>query len=79
MLQSTAGLQLAQIAVAGTSAEKALLMDMTAKHPRDASYIELLCLFKASCRRWALEAIPPLHRHTTRRRHERLRARTGAD
>jgi hypothetical protein len=38
-------LQLAQIAAAGTAAEKALLADVTAKSP-DASYIELLRLFK---------------------------------
>jgi hypothetical protein len=36
-------LQLAQIATAGT--EKALLADVTEAHP-DASYIELLRLFK---------------------------------
>ncbi len=42
-LQSGAGLQLAQIATAGT--EKALLADVTEAHP-DASYIELLRLFK---------------------------------
>jgi hypothetical protein len=40
-------LQLAQIAAAGTTSQKALLKDMTAKNPRDASCIELLCRFKA--------------------------------
>jgi hypothetical protein len=39
-------LQLAQIAATGTAAEKSLLADVTAKNP-DASYIELLRLFKA--------------------------------
>ena len=42
-LQSSVGLQLAQIEAAGT--EKALLVDLTKAHP-DASYIELLRLFK---------------------------------
>jgi hypothetical protein len=42
-LQSGAGLQLAQIEAAGT--EKALLADVTEAHP-DASYIDLLRLFK---------------------------------
>ena len=42
-LQSSVGLQLRQITTAGT--EKALLADVTAAHP-DASYIELLRLFK---------------------------------
>jgi hypothetical protein len=42
-LQSSAGLQLDQIAATGT--EKALLADVTEKNP-DASYIELLRLFK---------------------------------
>jgi hypothetical protein len=42
-------LQLAQITVAGTAAEKALLADVAAKN-LDASYIELLRLFKARCR-----------------------------
>ncbi len=42
-LQSAAGLQLAKIAAAGT--EKALLADVTKKNP-DASYIDLLPLFK---------------------------------
>jgi hypothetical protein len=37
-------LQLAEIAVAGTAAEKALLADVTAKNP-DASVIELLRRF----------------------------------
>ncbi len=45
-LQSGAGLQLEQIAVDGNAAEKALLVDVTEAHP-DASYIELLRLFKA--------------------------------
>ncbi len=44
-LQSSVGLQLAQIAVNGNAAEKALLADVTEAHP-DASYIELLRLFK---------------------------------
>jgi hypothetical protein len=48
-LQISACLQLAQIAVDGTAAEKALLADVTAKHP-DASYIDLLRLFKVRCR-----------------------------
>jgi hypothetical protein len=42
-LQSCVGLQLAKIATAGT--EKALLADVTEKNP-DASYDELLRLFK---------------------------------
>ena len=42
-LQSSAGLQLEQIAATGT--EKALLADVTEKTPDD-SYIELLRLFK---------------------------------
>ena len=42
-LQSSVGLQLEQIAATGT--EKALLADVTEAHP-DASYIELLRLFK---------------------------------
>jgi hypothetical protein len=42
-LQSSVGLQLAQIEAAGT--EKALLAGVTEKDP-DASYIELLRLFK---------------------------------
>jgi hypothetical protein len=42
-LQSSAGLQLRQITATGT--EKALLADVTEAHP-DASYIELLRLFK---------------------------------
>ncbi len=48
-------MQLALIAAAGTAAEKALLADVTAKNP-DASYIELLRLFKVRSRRWALAA-----------------------
>ena len=44
-LQSSVGLQLSQIAVNCNAAEKALLADVTAKQP-DASYIELLRLFK---------------------------------
>ncbi len=42
-LQSCVGLQLQQITATGT--EKALLADVTEAHP-DASYIELLRLFK---------------------------------
>ncbi len=42
-LQSSAGLQLRQIAATGT--EKAMLAGVTEAHP-DASYIELLRLFK---------------------------------
>jgi hypothetical protein len=42
-LQSCVGLQLAKMATAGT--EKALLADVTEKNP-DASYVELLRLFK---------------------------------
>ena len=42
-LQSSVGLQLAQIEAAGT--EKALLADVTGRNP-DASYVELLRLFK---------------------------------
>ena len=38
-------MQLEQIAVDGNAAEKALLADVTEKNP-DASYIELLRLFK---------------------------------
>ena len=45
-LQSSFGLQLAQIAVNCNAAEKALLADVTEAQP-DASYIELLRLFKA--------------------------------
>jgi hypothetical protein len=48
-------LQLAQIAVNCNAAEKALLADLTEAHP-DASYIELLRLFKVRSRRWALVA-----------------------
>ena len=44
-LQSSVGLQLEQIAVNCNAAEKALLADVTEAHP-DASYIELLRLFK---------------------------------
>ena len=44
-LQSCVGLQLAQIVVSCNAAEKALLADVTEKNP-DASYIELLRLFK---------------------------------
>ena len=44
-LQSSVGLQLSQIAVNCNAAEKALLADVTEAHP-DASYIELLRLFK---------------------------------
>jgi hypothetical protein len=51
-LHSSAGLQLAQIEAAGT--EKALLADVTEANP-DASYIELLRLFKVR-RGWALAA-----------------------
>jgi hypothetical protein len=54
-LCSSAGLQLAELAAAGTAAEKALLADVTAKSP-DASYVELLRLFKARRRRRALVA-----------------------
>ena len=42
-LQSSVGLQLRQITATGT--EKALLADVTEAHP-DASYVELLRLFK---------------------------------
>jgi hypothetical protein len=38
-------LQLAQIAAAGNAPEKALAADVTEKNP-DASYVELLRLFK---------------------------------
>ena len=55
-LQSSVGLQLAQIAAAGTATEKSLLSDVTAKNP-DASCIELLRLFKARRREWALAAL----------------------
>ena len=44
-LQSSVGLQLAQIAANGNAAEKALLADVTGRNP-DASYVELLRLFK---------------------------------
>ncbi len=43
--RASARLQLEQIAVDGNAAEKALLADVTEKNP-DASYIELLRLFK---------------------------------
>ena len=60
-LQSSAGLQLEQIAVDGNAAEKALLAGVTEAH-LDASYIDLLRLFKArrsvadghSCRAWCI-------------------------
>ena len=52
-LQSSVGLQLAQIAVNCNAAEKALLADVTEAHP-DASYIDLLRLFKV--RRSAADA-----------------------
>ena len=52
---SAAGLQLEQIAATSNAAEKALLADVTEAHP-DASYVELLRLFKARRRRWALVA-----------------------
>jgi hypothetical protein len=54
-LQSSVGLQLEQFAVNCNAAEKALLADVTEAHP-DASYIELLRLFKVRSRRWALVA-----------------------
>ena len=41
-------MQLAQIAVNCNAAEKALLADVTEAHP-DASYVELLRLFKVRC------------------------------
>ena len=44
-LRSSGGLQLALIGADGTAAEKSLLADVTEKNP-DASYIELLRLFK---------------------------------
>jgi hypothetical protein len=44
-LKSAAGLQLEKIAAAGNAAEKALLADVTEEH-WDASYIDLLRLFK---------------------------------
>ncbi len=47
-LQSAVGLQLEQIAAAGNAAEKALLEDVLEKTP-DASYVELLRLFKVRC------------------------------
>ena len=45
-LQSSVGLQLEKVAVNCNAAEKALLADLTEAHP-DASYVELLRLFKA--------------------------------
>ena len=45
-LQSSAGLQLEKVAVNCNAAEKALLADLTEAHP-DASYIDMLRLFKA--------------------------------
>ena len=45
-LQSSFGLQLEKVAVNCNAAEKALLADLTEAHP-DASYIDLLRLFKA--------------------------------
>ncbi len=53
---SSAGLQLLQLAAAGNAAEKALLADVTEKNP-DASYIELLRLFKVRRRSWAVAAL----------------------
>ena len=53
-------MQLAQIVVDCNAAEKALLADVTEAHP-DASYVELLRLFKARRRRLALVA-SMLHR-----------------
>ena len=44
-LRCSVGLQLALISADGTAAEKSLLADVTAQQP-DASYIELLRLFK---------------------------------
>ncbi len=44
-LQSAVGVQLEQIAATGNAAEKALLEDVLEKTP-DASYVELLRLFK---------------------------------
>ena len=44
-LQSSVGLQLENVAVNCNAAEKALLAGMTEAHP-DASYVELLRLFK---------------------------------
>ena len=54
-INRSARLQLEQLAVAGTAAEKALLADVTEKNP-DASCIERLRLFKVRRRRWALVA-----------------------
>jgi hypothetical protein len=55
-LQSSAGLQLAQIAAAGTAAEKALLAKLKSRNS-DATYIELLRLFKVRRRSVALLAL----------------------
>ncbi len=55
-LQSSVGLQLEQIAATGTAAEKALLAELKSKNP-DATYIELLRLFKVHRRRWAVAAL----------------------
>jgi hypothetical protein len=46
-LQSSAGLQVAQIAAAGTAAEKALLAEVIAKNPDTHYGIYHLLLFKA--------------------------------
>ncbi len=70
-LQSSAGLQLSQIAVDGNAAEKALLADVTEAHP-DASYVELLRLFKVrrsvgdahSQRAWCICACCALPAHS---------------
>ena len=45
IVAESAGLQLEQVAATGNAAEKALLADVTEKTP-DASYVELLRLFK---------------------------------
>ncbi len=78
-LQSSAGLQLAQIAANGTAAEKALLAELKPKSP-DASYIELLRLLKVRRRSWALLALvvaagcgAALRAHICRSRHTRPR------
>ncbi len=55
-LQSSVGLQLARIAATSNAAEKALLAGVTEKTP-DASYTELLRLFKVRRRRWAVAAL----------------------
>jgi hypothetical protein len=52
-LESSAGLQLEQIAAAGTAVEKGLLADVKSKNP-NASYIELLHLFEVRRPSWAL-------------------------